>query len=198
MSDKRLRIFADNLPENPRSWDNLGTIAYNHKKYLLGDEEMGDPIDWLESMLGLEPRGIYTQDRMEYLQERFMRKFVALPLYLYDHSGITIQTTPFSCRWDSGQVGYIYVSKDKVREEFGWNLITNKRRERIEDYLRGEIKTFDQYIRGDVYYFNVEGNDGDTHDSCGGFFGTDWETNGIKEHIDEELWPQLDEVEIEY
>ena len=31
--------------------------------------------------------------------------FVFLPLYLFDHSGITMNTSGFSCPWDSGQVG---------------------------------------------------------------------------------------------
>ncbi len=198
MSDKKVRILADQFPENPRNWDNLGTMAYKHNRYQLGDEEMGDPIDWFEEMLGLEPQGVYGNARLESLQNRFMQEFVALPLYLYDHSGITIQTTPFGCRWDSGQVGYIYVTKERLKAEYGWDRITTKRREQVERYLQAEVQTFDHYIRGDVYSFEVEGADGEFEDSCGGFFGTDWETNGIKDHIDEELWPQLEEVEIEY
>ena len=31
-----------------------------------------------------------------------MEGMVILPLYLYDHSGITMNTTGFSCPWDSG------------------------------------------------------------------------------------------------
>ena len=29
---------------------------------------------------------------------------IVQPLYLYDHGGITMNTTGFSCSWDSGQV----------------------------------------------------------------------------------------------
>ena len=32
-----------------------------------------------------------------------------------------MSTGPFSCPWDSGQVGFIYVEKKKVKEEWGWN-----------------------------------------------------------------------------
>ena len=39
-----------------------------------------------------------------------MDGMVILPLYLYDHSGITMNTCGFSCPWDSGQVGWIYAS----------------------------------------------------------------------------------------
>jgi len=40
-------------------------------------------------------------------------------LYLYDHSGITMSTSPFSCPWDSGQVGFAYVDRATVEREWG-------------------------------------------------------------------------------
>lgn len=47
-------------------------------------------------------------------------KYVILPLFLYDHSGITMSTSVFSCPWDSGQVGWIYASKQKFIDETGY------------------------------------------------------------------------------
>ena len=35
-------------------------------------------------------------------------KYITLPLYLMDHSGLAMQTTSFNDPWDSGQVGWIY------------------------------------------------------------------------------------------
>lgn len=89
-------------------------------------------------------------------EERFYQKYVVLPLYLYDHSGITISTAPFSCPWDSGQVGFISVSKAKVREEFGIQRITAKVREKAEEILRGEVKDYDQYLQGEVWAFEIK------------------------------------------
>ena len=194
----KLKIIQDSHPESPREWDNLGTMAYKHRNYSLGEEEIDDPIEWLEEKLNLQPKHKYTNERLEELEELFFSEYIALPLYLYDHSGITMATTPFSCRWDSGKVGYIYVSKAKVREEYNWKVITAKRRETIERYLLGEVETFDQYIRGDIYGFEVVDENGEHVDSCWGFYGQDWENNGIKDHIDEELWSQLKDIEVEY
>ena len=42
---------------------------------------------------------------------------VYLPVYLYDHSGLVLQTTPFSCPWDSGHVGIIYTTLEECRKE---------------------------------------------------------------------------------
>ncbi len=48
-------------------------------------------------------------------------KYVILPLYLYDHGGITMRTNPFSCPWDSGQVGWIYAPKKTFIDETGYS-----------------------------------------------------------------------------
>lgn len=214
----KVRIIADSDPMNPRTeWDNLGTIAYKHSRYTLGEEEVGDPIEWLASMLDLDDDQlgrIYDKHGvghwgshimsgnpdavLEELEDRFFKEYIAKSLYLYDHSGITMNTSGFSCPWDSGKVGYIYVSKEKVRKEYGWKNITKSRREKIEGYLDGEVETFDQYLRGDVYGFIIEDEDGEETDSCWGFFGDDPFKNGMSDHIPEELHEALKEAEIEY
>ncbi len=76
---------------------------------------------------------------------------VILPLYLYDHSGITMNTTGFSCPWDSGQVGWVFVSKKKVREEYGVKRITESLVEKVTEILKGEVKTYDMYLTGELY-----------------------------------------------
>jgi len=67
-----------------------------------------------------------------------------LPVYMYDHSGITINTKPFSCMWDSGQVGFIYATKEHCNR-LGVNFTE------AEKILEGEIQLLDQYLTGDVW-----------------------------------------------
>lgn len=144
-----ISVELDTNPEDPRSWDNFGTMICYHPHYNLGDKHK----------LSMEEAGkIYHN-----------KNVVALPLFLYDHSGITISTTPFSCPWDSGQIGFIYVTKDDVRKEFG--RITKKVLEKVNKCLESEVKVYDEYLRGDVYCFTVENDEGEIIDSCGGFFG---------------------------
>lgn len=183
----KLRIVQDSSPESPREWDNLGTIAYKHSSYTLGEEEIDEPIEWLESMLGINNAYIYSNERLRQLEERFFNDYIALPLYLYDHSGISLSTSSFSCRWDSGKVGYIYISKDKVREEYGVKRINDKLKERVLSVLENEIKTFDMYVSGEVYGFEILDEDGEVVDSCYGFFGDNHAESGMLEHIDSEL-----------
>ena len=201
---KTIKIVQDSSPESPRTWDNLGTMAYKHSRYTLGEEQINEPIEWLESMLNLENKCIYSDARLQELEARFYKEYIALPLYLYDHSGITIATTPFGCRWDSGKCGYIYITKKKVLKEYGGKIVTAKLRERVERYLKGEVETFDQWMRGDIYGFQVLNEDGEVQDSCYGFYGLDFATNGMTDYIDieglttEQVIELLEEAEVEY
>jgi hypothetical protein len=165
----RLKIEHDCDPQSPREWDNLGTMVCWHRNYNLGDEQP-------------------SEDPQEYIDE--LAPHVALPLYLYDHGGITMSTGSFACPWDSGQVGFIYVSIAKVKAEYGWKVLTAKRRKQIEQYLRNEVQTYDHYLRGDVYGFTVEQWDGagwDNEDSCWGFFGDDVNESGMMCYLDRDF-----------
>lgn len=156
IGDFTIEIVPDSDPTNPRGWDNLGTMICFHSRYNLGDDHK-------------------YKDSSEF--NDFLRKnrknLIMLPVYLYDHSGQTVATTPFSCPWDSGKIGYIYVTKAKAREEYNWKNITKKRVEKIKEYLDGEVKTFDQFITGDVYGYKIS-YDLNEIDSCWGFYGEDY------------------------
>jgi hypothetical protein len=95
--------------------------------------------------------------------------YVILPLYLYDHSGITMSTHPFSCRWDSGQVGYIFASRETILKKYGKKRLTKALRKRVEKFLNSEVETYDAYISGDGCGYIVE-KDGAEVDSCYGFY----------------------------
>jgi hypothetical protein len=182
--DKVLKIFIDESPESPRTaWDNLGTMVCFHRRYDLGDKHNYSSSDY-DSWDEVEKAIIKQEDVA-----------VILPLYLYDHSGITMNTTGFSCGWDSGQVGFIYVSRETLRKEYSVKRISNKIVEKATKLLLGEVETYDQFLKGDVYgfkVFNVETCDkGCEHeeeiDSCWGFFGDNFIENGLIEHVDKEF-----------
>jgi len=160
MNNYKLEIEHDTNPESPRTWDNLGTMVCFHKRYDLGDKHdycSGNYDGWDEMKEDIiKTENVHT----------------ILPLYLYDHSGITMSTSPFHCPWDSGQVGFIFVSKDKVKEE-------GMDETKVEQYLKGEVETYDQYLTGDVWGYKVYEvttcSLGHEHeklvDSCWGFYG---------------------------
>ncbi len=123
--------------------------------------------------------------------------YVILPLYLFDHSGITISTSPFDCRWDSGQVGWIICDKETIDREFGGD------RDLAKKCLEAEVATYDDYLTDNVYGFIVEDRDENDDsewehvDSCFGFYGSDVRQNGMADHLGEELTELAESAEIE-
>lgn len=174
-----LDIFQDDPHESPREWDNIGTMVCFHGRYNLGDTNHGYKKDNYDSW----------EELAEAIQEEH-DPVVIKPLYLYDHSGITISTGQFNCRWDSGQIGFIFCSREKCIEEYGDD--SPESIAKVESYLDGEVKTYDLYLTGDVYRFKLVklvkreecGHVEDEYlDSCGGLYGDDFKTNGLKENI---------------
>ena len=182
MSRYRLKIVPDGDSSTPRTeFDNLGTMVCWHGRHTLGD-----------TMPRVSPD--------EYMEENGIsdETHVILPLYLYDHSGITMSTKPFSCPWDSGRVGFIYAKR-------GTEEMTD---EQLERCLKGEVDTYDAYISGEVYGFVLEravpfkkergdgkvteGVDWDEECSCWGFYRDP--RNGIRDYIASELHPLIDKA----
>ena len=171
----RLKVVHDSSAESPRSWDNLGKMICFHNRYDLGDKHNYNADDYSG----------WEEMKKAILKEE--NPAVILPLYLYDHSGISISTSPFSCRWDSGQIGFVLVSKKQALEEYGGVRVSSKTKVKIESVVEAEVKTYTQYIEGEVYGFQIVDEDDDIIDSCYGFYGTDFATNGMLDYIDHEL-----------
>jgi len=159
-----INVYYDECPESPREWSNLGTFYTAHRRYR--PEKDFDSHFEFDDVCDGHPGN---------LRESFLRNYIALNLYLYDHSGLSISSGPFSCRWDSGWFGIVAVSIEQVKKEYGWKVLTQSRRKKIEEYLQNEIDTYNEYLHGEVYGFQITPADDDTEilDSCWGFFGDD-------------------------
>lgn len=148
-----IKIYQDEDIDSPRTeMDNVGIMFCEHSRYTLGDKDAENPF------IQDEETGKYS------LREDVA---VALPLYLLDHSGLSISTGDFGDVWDSGQVGVIYATKEAVKREWGTGKAAL---EKAKAYLKGEVQTYDDYLRGNVYGYVVESPDGRDVDSCWGFY----------------------------
>lgn len=186
---KTLKVFIDTDASNPRKeGDNLGTFVAFHSRYLLGDinprAEEHSASSWEEYVCQefFPKNREWPEDDDETFQialKEFETNYISLPVYLYDHSGLALNTTGFHCPWDSGQVGYIYISKDRAREEYGWRRLSKSRIKRIEGYLRGEIEIQNDFVSGSVYGYQIVDENDEIIDSCWGFFGYDHEKSGL-------------------
>ena len=155
-----IKIVIDDDPLNPvEEFDSFGKMVCFHRKYILGHKHNPGSGDFDSS-----------EEVKNYLIKE-EKAYIILPLYLYDHSGITISTTPFNCVFDSGQMGFIYATKEQILKEYGVKRITPKIRENVEKLLITEVDTYDKYLTGEVFGFIIEKN-GDIEDSCYGFYDT--------------------------
>src|SRR5690606_16220468 len=108
---------------------------------------------------------------------------IAMPLWLYEHSGMTMRASkenlladgvsvsnPFSCPWDSGMVGFIYMTRETMDREWSRRDDPRDRRADAMDCMAAEVETYDMWLRGEVYGYIVADPDGNEH-SCWGVLG---------------------------
>lgn len=205
-----LEVEQDEGGQSPRDWDNLCTMTCWNRHYDLGDKHSFNNPDEFMQHLYLDVTGTHWcddhesddwQDVYKALQETDL--VLIKQINLYDHSGITVSTSngyPYNDRWDAGCVGFVYVTKKTIFKEYG-GITEENWKERADTYLEGEMETYDQYLRGEVYGYKltkiVTKQDKCPHcgeiireyeeevedDSCWGFYGDCLEENGILDNL---------------
>jgi hypothetical protein len=209
-----LTVEYDDGAEDPREWDNLCTMVCWHSHYFLGDKHNFDNADEFMQHLYLDVIGKHWCDEHEsddwedvYKVLKETDLVLIKPINLYDHSGITVSTSnnyPYNDYWDSCIAGFIYVTKKTILKEYS-NATEDNWKELADKYLEAEMETYDQYVRGEVYWFRLEKkvikqdkcphcgevireyDDMEDIDSCGGFYGDCLEENGILDNIGSDI-----------
>jgi hypothetical protein len=177
---KKLKITYSTGDWNPREWDNLTKMVCFHKRYNLGDKHDYNQDDYMS----------WDELKQAIIEEE--NPIIIEPVYLYDHSRQTLALSPFSCKWDSGQVGFIYITKS--------DLENNKARKVLE----AEFKTYRNYIEGNVFSYEIIEEETckccwqtqeEVIDSCSGFINDDWNElmNDMKANVANEYHYLFDE-----
>jgi len=216
-----LMVQPDDILISPREVDEpFGTMVCFHPRYALGDKHGYEDKDAFLKDLYLNVVGHTEQgeekyetlcDRMERqfgsnygamlraidhsLLEEIQKDYIVMPLYLLDHSGLAMKATSFNDPWDSGQVGWIYVSKADALKEFDTAEMTEDVCKRAEDLMRSEVDVYDCYLRGECYGFELYKN-GELTDSCWGFLGNpDSVKKDMADYLPEECAGMLNELQ---
>ncbi len=186
-----VKLFYDDQIEDPRTtWSHAATMVCSHRHYCLGDEQatwdewVAEQLDryFPEEMVhhyylaNSDNPSDWTKADAYYkrLIARLDEVMEIMPLYLYEHSGITISTTPFYYVGDSGQVGVIYMTREQILARFGGKLLTEKKRRQARALMMDEVDEYNQYLTGDVYGYIVTDPNENEVDSCWGLFGYEW------------------------
>jgi hypothetical protein len=149
--------------DDPREWDNAGTMVCAHRKYDLGDRQSA--ADSFQGLLG------------EIVEHEGGADIVWLPLYLFDHSGLTMRTDDTMFRqmdgagWDWGVCGVIYVTYETIARE--WGDTSEPSIELARECMVTEVETYNQYLTGDTWFVCGNDPDGELREMTGMVFGSD-------------------------
>lgn len=142
-----LKITNDDCANYPYEDDDRAILFSNHRSYNWNDVKLEELLDKFEEV----PKNV--DELVELLNKASEYNYVAI--YGYDHSGLSVSLTPFSCTWDSGLLGILRIDKDctdpqKVAEDW--------------------VKTVNMWLHGYVYCVQVINELGECVDSICGIY----------------------------
>ena len=133
----KIKIRQDEDCESPNDWrdENL-FLVYDHRQFTVKRD-------------GFEPRDVYNylEDCHEQEENNTYDKYWIFPVEAYIHSGVSLSlfSGTKQCRWDSSVSGYILASKEEFKDL-----------ETAKTAAEGLIKTWNQYLSGEIYGFIIE------------------------------------------
>ena len=138
----------DEYPTNPRELnDNLTTMICHHRNYFLGDVKESEKFTGYNSLKELKQALVEYYGEMAYIK----------PLSLYDHSTQSLAIGEPTDRWDSGYVGFIFVTKEQARKWFNVKRITKSILEKIEKLAQSEVEEYNKvWLLGEVYNLELK------------------------------------------
>lgn len=157
-----------------------------HKLYISADSSIGD-----DEIAGEMEDELDLGEKLQLIEES--GEVVMLLISMYEHSGITLwlgsKGSHFDSQWDCSSIGFAYVEKSTAEEE-GMLDPGEKYKHDWKEWayamMEGEMKTYDQFVRGEVYGYMIEDENGEEaadSDLCGcwGFIGDDGKEDMLSE-----------------
>lgn len=135
-------------PQSPQSDGDTGLfIVANHRQFYVP-----------------EPGEKRIPESAKEVVDKYKKTHWVFPLEAYIHSGVRLALGGegnFPDRqWDVSQLGFVFAAKSD------WRLSKSARKVAL-----GLIETWNQYLSGDVWYWEILDEDGTVVESCGGCFG---------------------------
>ena len=166
-----ISIYPDNDCESPDNWgdDSIFLCGFHRDFYVT-------------------PHDIKSSEDIDKYKDT--HHIFALTAYI--HGGVALSLSsdgyPFNDRWDSCQVGVVFVEKK-------WKRL----RKSAEKSASGLVDTWNDYLSGNVYGYIAEESD----DSCWGFYG-DYNSSGILEearsnidfHVDKKRKSAIEKLKV--
>lgn len=173
VSDLTVKVTLDEYSDvdSPREWGMSSKMWTKKGRYLSPDEKPTECVfESLAQEFGIEEPNLYVDSHESFIKK--ISKFaVILPVFRYEHGGIAYSTSSFSCTWDSGQAGFIFMKKEDIRKEYNVKNVTKKVIEQVVEHLKGQVEDYSMWANGQVYEYSIYDKNDDLLSSCGGFLG---------------------------
>lgn len=127
--------------ENPRISNCIGHMYCWLNKYEIGDT---NPF-------------ANFRDFLNWYRDNESKVDTLLPIYCYEHGGISISTShgyPYNDKYDSGLAGVIYITKEEVEN------YSDKSKENIINLLEKSVDDYNNYLNSSYYSFSLKSADG--------------------------------------
>ena len=121
----------------------------------------------------------------DYIDQEFDPALI-IPVYMLDHSGLSLSIHSFNDGWDSGQIGFVFMSKEVLKRNYQDDENT------AISAIEGELLIYTNYLNGECYRLELY-HDGNLLESSDGFYGSNFNTNDIKECIEEYVSTEIAE-----
>ena len=184
-------LVYDQDATNPREWeDNLGTILITpSKSHWIANRDSAVDISI--------PRGNNPFKHWENLQREQLKLkkseiAIAYPITKYEHGGISL-SLGYKSGFDYTVSGFIYVTKDQVRECYGVKRITKGILEHAKNCLQSELDMLSSWLNGECYGWcikeyaldddGLEWEEVGTIDSCWGYFDQEQAMGDMKDML---------------
>ena len=164
IDDNYAAVGIDEYPcsDSPRvECDNLGTFITWMNEYESPDRNEYDTIEEFYEYNDISESTCLIPG---------LAKMVIMPVYCMVHSEVRYSTKSFGCPWDSGFAGFIYVSYEDIKREYGCKYVTRRIIQSVREVLRSEVKAYDQWVNDPSYEITIYDKDGEVVDSMCGFY----------------------------
>ncbi len=166
-----IEISIDHNPPNPiNKIDNIGKMVCYHPTYFLGDRHD----------FGTDPDAYHFWEDLKAEISNTHDTDLIIPLYLSNDDGLKIHTTKITKEQYLPIVGFVYTPQSKIIE-----IQNDKRLKDVDNFIKkswaDEIKQYNHYLKGECYQYQVYEKSRKVVNSCNGFYGDDFEKNGLME-----------------
>jgi len=155
---------------NPRDDDNFAHFAFSHRRYDLGDDDQK-----------FDHRQYNGWNEVEKMLKNERDAYLIIRVSMTDHSNIYIYPGGPRDPWDSGQIGFAFVTADEIEKEYG--DISSESIKKAEDLISIEIAEYNQYLNGEFYYAQIYDEDDNLVDTCDGFDSEESALEWVKEIV---------------